>query len=549
MLGEGLRAGLDYMGIPLRTCCYVEREAYAAAVLAARCQEGSLDDAPIWSDLLTFDAGAWRGSVDGIVAGFPCQDLSLAGRRAGLDGKRSGLFFNILDIADRCGAWFLFLENVSGIASATASVVDEAEGELEERAAARVVGELAERGWNAEWLTLSASDVGASHGRERWFCFAWRELDDAGCVQRCARHEQDRSAGSEAGGHEAHNRPADRGNVLGHPGLQHQHLQQREDGAESARANRAMAHTQRSSDERRGEPGDMACTRCDPESQARQRQRGGSAADGCGCAVADTSSKRPQAWVSGQIDRQEGDANRPFDGGCARPLFAPGPANPDWAGIIRDFPWLAPALPGDSGANRLNPCFVENLMGWPIFWTHINAKQTDDQKASAARNTAEWRKVLQMWMCDWIDEAPRGLQQAAGCGDSLPFMPLKTPQRGAGDEAAPLPGLRITVHPKENGPVNDLFRPCMPENAGTRIGCKEVGESSDNGQLSVLQSGVSEEAPTANSVQPFLWEQARMGEEAMSNRAQRLKCGGNGVVAACAAAAFVQLARRAGFDA
>jgi len=196
MLGEGLRAGLAHLGIPLRTVAYLERETYPAACLAARCEEGSLDSAPVWSDLTTFDAGAWLGAVDGIAAGFPCQDLSLAGRRAGLDGKRSGLFFNILDIADRCGAWFLFLENVAGIASATASVVDEAEGAIDERAAARVLGELADRGWHAEWLTISASDVGASHGRERWFCLAWRGLaDPTGHGRHQGRAESGREQG------------------------------------------------------------------------------------------------------------------------------------------------------------------------------------------------------------------------------------------------------------------------------------------------------------------------------------------------------------------
>src|SRR3546814_18014295 len=120
----------------------------------------ALVPAPIWSDMLTFDGAAWRGRVDCVIAGFPCQDLSIAGQRAGLDGKRSGLFFTVCDIADACDAQFLLLENVSGIASATATVVDEAEGELEERAAARVLGELADRGWDAEWITLSASDVG-----------------------------------------------------------------------------------------------------------------------------------------------------------------------------------------------------------------------------------------------------------------------------------------------------------------------------------------------------------------------------------------------------
>lgn len=174
MLGEGFAAALRHLGIEHRTVCYVEREAAAAGQLAALMEAGALAAAPVWSDLLTFDGDAWRGKVDCLVAGFPCQDLSIAGRRAGLDGKRSGLFFDILDLADHCGAWLLALENVSAIATATASVVDEEEGELDERAAARVVGELADRGWGSEWITISASDVGASHGRERWFCLAWR---------------------------------------------------------------------------------------------------------------------------------------------------------------------------------------------------------------------------------------------------------------------------------------------------------------------------------------------------------------------------------------
>ncbi len=176
MLGEGLAAGLEYMGISHRAICYVEREAHAASVMVARMEEGSLAKAPIWSDVTTFDASRFYGKVDGIVAGFPCQDISVAGKRQGLDGARSGLFFEIPRIAEACGAWFLFLENVAGIASATSTVMDETEGELEERAAARVVGELADLGWDAEWITISAADVGASHGRARWFCLAWRSL-------------------------------------------------------------------------------------------------------------------------------------------------------------------------------------------------------------------------------------------------------------------------------------------------------------------------------------------------------------------------------------
>jgi len=349
MLGEGLRAGLDYMGHTNRTIAYLEREAYAASVLVARMEDGSLDGAPVWPDLLTFDGQPWRGVVDCIAAGFPCQDLSLAGKRAGLDGARSGLFFNILDIADDCGARYLFLENVAGIASATASVVDEAEGALEERAAARVLGELADRGWDAEWLTLSASDVGASHGRARWFCWAWRQLentkghgrpkrqddgrgnvagkcapwgagdagnecpamDNPGRVQRRAGHEQDRSSIAEAGEHKAHDGTTDGGVELGDTRLQHQYLQQRQDGVEYQGAGERMADAERVGSERWRDAGNVARTGSDIEGEAREWQRRRPAADG---------------------------------GDCTMGLFAPGPADNRWPGILASQPHLTPAL-------------------------------------------------------------------------------------------------------------------------------------------------------------------------------------------------------------
>src|SRR4051812_19140944 len=64
-----------------RTLAYVEGESYAAAVLAARMASGDLDDAPVWSDIRTFPGRALRDRVDLVVGGFPCQDLSLAGKR------------------------------------------------------------------------------------------------------------------------------------------------------------------------------------------------------------------------------------------------------------------------------------------------------------------------------------------------------------------------------------------------------------------------------------------------------------------------------------
>lgn len=258
MLDEGLRAGLRHLGIAYRTVLHVEREAHAAAVLAARMEEGSVDGAAIWSNVTTLDAAAWHGKVDIVVAGFPCQDLSVAGRRVGLDGKRSGLFFEVVRIATDCGARIIFLENVAGIASATASVMDETEGALDERAAARVVGELADCGWDSEWITLSASDVGASHGRARWFCLAWRMADAEGQRRGLGQRSEfagraktesasqylDDSNGIRAQRAGRAQQSADSGREeLGYARLQHGDVQQRDVRAEYQRASIGLGIT------------------------------------------------------------------------------------------------------------------------------------------------------------------------------------------------------------------------------------------------------------------------------------------------------------------
>lgn len=403
MLGEGLRAGLGCLGEQARAVCYVEREAYAAAVLAARIQEGSLDAAPVWSDVCTFNAHQWAGAVDCIVAGFPCQDLSLAGQRAGLDGARSGLFFEVLRIARDCGAEWLFLENVSGIATATATAVDEAEGALEERAAARVVGELADLGWDSEWITISASDVGASHGRSRWFCLAWKtgvdnatgprrdgarqrpaadgssgeclsgarctdvdNLDSTG-AQRTRRAESGAGAGREAvadpqgrGGRIRQRAERARGaeaegagHALGHAGLQRQLVQQRGARPEHPGTGGVMEN-RHDVGARRGGRG------------AEEIRRGEPAQSDCSLA---------NAGQPGLSLTQQPDAKRPWrrsKGGataelCGAPLFAPGPADPAWSEIIRRRPHLAPALESgfrgvaDGVAHRMDDSRAQRL--------------------------------------------------------------------------------------------------------------------------------------------------------------------------------------------
>lgn len=142
-----------------RTICYVEREAFAAAILRARMQDGSLDDAPIWSDLGTFDARAWRGAVDLVTGGYPCQPFSVAGKRRGEDDERH-LWPQVRRIIDESGSPLVFLENVPGHLHL---------------GFADVLADLAALGFDAEWGLFTAREVGAPHKRERLFVLAYRE--------------------------------------------------------------------------------------------------------------------------------------------------------------------------------------------------------------------------------------------------------------------------------------------------------------------------------------------------------------------------------------
>lgn len=156
----GIDLGLERLGAA-RTVCYVEREAFPAACLVAAMQEGRLAQAPIWSDLRTFDARAWRGSVDLVVGGYPCQPFSAAGRRLGEADPRH-LWPEVLRIYRESGARYLFCENVAGHLSL---------------GFASVLADLAEVGADVEWGVFTASEVGAPHRRERLFFLADRHGD------------------------------------------------------------------------------------------------------------------------------------------------------------------------------------------------------------------------------------------------------------------------------------------------------------------------------------------------------------------------------------
>ncbi|AIK83671.1 DNA cytosine methyltransferase [Klebsiella pneumoniae subsp. pneumoniae ATCC 43816] len=148
-----------------RTVCAVERDAYAAQVLAQRQNDGILQPFPIWSDVCSFDGKPWRGIVDIVSGGFPCQDISSAGRGAGIDGDKSGLWREMARIVSEVRPTFVFVENSPLLIG---------------RGLARVIGDLTEIGFDCQWSRVSAKECGAPHKRDRLWLVGRNVRDTAG---------------------------------------------------------------------------------------------------------------------------------------------------------------------------------------------------------------------------------------------------------------------------------------------------------------------------------------------------------------------------------
>jgi DNA (cytosine-5)-methyltransferase 1 len=155
-IGGGLLADLILGHQPVVA---VEWEPYACRVLRERAADGWFPGLHVWEgDVRLFDPSEYTGKVDCIHAGFPCQDISVAGKQAGVsEGTRSGLYREVLRIAGVVRPKQLFLENVSAILS---------------NGLGTVLGDLAALGYDTRWLCIRASDVGAPHHRDRWFLLA-----------------------------------------------------------------------------------------------------------------------------------------------------------------------------------------------------------------------------------------------------------------------------------------------------------------------------------------------------------------------------------------
>ena len=248
------------------TVQFVERDPYCQRVLAKH-----WPCVPIHDDIRTFSP--LPDSADIVCGGFPCQDISQAGKGSGLAGQRSGLFYELLRVVRVVGPQYIVLENVAAI---TYRGMDD------------VLGALAEAGYDAEWACIPAAAVGACHQRDRWWCVAYAShmLSHGGAGQQ-----------------------------QGQPG--------RRAVPESRDGDRAdVAHPISLRGERRGAAGDLADQAGARESEDDQWQRNGDAAADCG-ATSDPMRQRLEG------PDELGSSGAPWPAAIAR-------LSPDWRSYLSE---------------------------------------------------------------------------------------------------------------------------------------------------------------------------------------------------------------------
>ena len=152
-----------------RPVCAVEIDPYCQEILLRRQEEGHLEPFPIWDDIRSFDGKPWRGTVDIVTGGFPCQPHSCAGKRKGEADERGGeIWRHTVRVIREVQPPYCYLENVPGLISSGMF--------------GTVVGDLAESGYGVKWRCLSAAECGAPHRRDRLWIVG--ESNAVGCDGR-----------------------------------------------------------------------------------------------------------------------------------------------------------------------------------------------------------------------------------------------------------------------------------------------------------------------------------------------------------------------------
>lgn len=184
--GGGLDRGFSLAVPNSRVVCSVEYEAFACENLASQMEEGFLDDAPIWTNIRTFDGKPWRNVVDCVIGGYPCQPFSLAGTQSGEDDPRH-LWRDFFRIVKETEPSIVFFENVPNHINLGFG---------------RVRQDLESIGYKVTQGFFSAEEVGATHQRVRLFIVGYN--DSIGCeVKRGLQSEMESRENADRYGNEA----------------------------------------------------------------------------------------------------------------------------------------------------------------------------------------------------------------------------------------------------------------------------------------------------------------------------------------------------------
>lgn len=322
----GIDLGLTIALPGYRTVGHVERETYAAATLVARMEDASLDHAPVWDDVASFDGHPWRGAVDIITAGYPCQPFSVAGKRRGADDPRH-LWPHVARIIGEVEPPFVFLENVAHHLRLGFPEV-----------ASGLVG----MGYRLAAGLFTAAEVGAPHKRERLFILAIREGDELADPARLLWNpvewrQPDGTAAALADTEGKRQRePADEADALAGSGPARD--EPRDDGRNVADAADRQFSEPGRRPARRERSGPYGAGLADADGNRRQQAERGQPAD-CG----PDPRGRDVDDADGAGSQGRGDDAGEHAG--ERPAWPPGPGDADgWARYLRAAPDLEPAV-------------------------------------------------------------------------------------------------------------------------------------------------------------------------------------------------------------
>lgn len=368
----GILLALRYRGEAGRGICYVEREAAAAASLVASMEAGWLHPAPVWSDMLSFDARPWRGLVHILASGDPCQDNSVAGKRAGSDGERF-LAPEVCRLAAECRPDIIFRENVPG----------NADGQLN-----AIVPPLEGLGYRVAAGIFSSAETGNTMRRERLFIMAERigdghggwigsgENSGAAFEAQGARDQRQWLRGvSEREGADGGDELAVREDEPGRLGARPEREYVSDAGGRSGELARSIGHIEAGWEPDAGEAAGGRPR--DAESERRGREMGSAIGGGNGRFAAD------EGWGSierAAVDRAGGGSQRQMVGTACQqlqgrdaleagrprrratstrasqtlpPAVIPGPTDSRWIDVLDRFPELQPALSEEEAQSHL----------------------------------------------------------------------------------------------------------------------------------------------------------------------------------------------------